>query len=118
MRPDGSIVALADKIADDMLLCGLDMLLPDIVDRMDRRFTGGNVEHAPGSLRYFGMNLLPRPNTSVTVDGNDKPPGIQGETVSRCRRHELYSPINALERRSFPSLNASIGWVAIIVSTI
>lgn len=74
------------------------------------------MSHAPGSLRYFGNSLHQHPDKAVTVYGDEKLEGIKGETVTLLRRHEMDSPINAIEHRSFSSANASIGWLGITVS--
>lgn len=116
MRRDDYIVALAAKIVEDILLCGLDLLVPDMVYRIKKGLTLVKLVHASGSLHYFGINLVQRPDKSVPVDGEDKLAGIHGETVTRVRRLELDSPLNALEATSCASVNVSVRCLGITVS--
>lgn len=46
-RQNDRVVAMAAKIVDEIILSILDHLVPDIVTRIDARFSFGKVVHSP-----------------------------------------------------------------------
>lgn len=93
MRLNGSIVALGSKSFEYIQLCGIDKLVADMVDRINRHFKLGTLVHGPGSLRYFDINLHQRHDKLFTIDCDEKLYGIKGEPVKLFRHRELDSPL-------------------------
>lgn len=83
---------------------------------MNARLTLGTIFHGPGHHSNFGLNLIQRKDTAVSVDGDNKLTGIQSMPISPLRRCDISAQINAIESRSYVSINDSIPWLCINVS--
>lgn len=116
IRRKRSIVVLAAKMVDDILLCGLYKQVPAVLDPLNHRFTLATVVHGAVPPRFSGLNLIQHPEKSVVVDWEDKLEVIRVESIIRFLRREVDSPINAVHRRSFASVDVPIGWLGITVS--
>lgn len=105
------LFALAANIFDAISLCGLDHIVPSVIDQSYACFTLGTIIHGPEHPRYFGLYLFQREDMSVSVDGDVKLTGIHSMSISRLRRRGSDSKINAIESRTYTLVNTSIRWL-------
>ena len=115
---NGKPVLLVAKIVDDILMTGE----KDDIDRFEHDFNAtfklGTGSSGPGSLRFFGLNIIQDSDTLSTIDGNDKLNALEPHALTRNRHRDQDDKLNDLERSSFMSLNSSLGWLGINLSLI
>lgn len=116
MMRNGEVVALLAKIVDDILISGELSLVDSIIEKINSRFTLGTVVHGPNRMRYFGLNIIQDEDYNITVDGDDKLNVLETYPLSRCRRKQVDENVNEIERKSFASINASVGWLGVTAS--
>ena len=64
-------------------------------------------------MRFFGLNITQHDDFTSTIDGDQKLQAIEPYPLSRVRCRQCDEVMNAIERSSFMSINASIGWLGI-----
>lgn len=69
-------------------------------------------------MRFFGINIEQSDDFSVHVDAEDKLKEIRCMPISRYRWRGIELPMKLVERKSFASVNASVGCLGIEVSPI
>lgn len=106
--PHGT-TSLLSKIVDDILICGPPDHVDDVILKIEKHFTLGTLSHGPGTLRYFGLNILQYDDYSVSIDGNDKLDAIATLPITRVGRRELESLLNNAGSKAFASVNSSVG---------
>lgn len=116
LRRGRHMIALAAKIVDDILVTGLDLIVPDIIDEVDARFTLGTAVHVPAAMNFFSMNLLQHDDMSVQISADNNLNRISSMQISRLRRGETDSSSNLIERQRNASVKASLGWLHITIS--
>lgn len=111
-----TVVMLAIKIVDDILLTGHDDALRDFINAFNDIYELGEIAQGPGVLIFFGLNLVQDSDFSVTIDAENKLKSIVPYAIKRNRRHQLDKKMNGIELKAFRSLNASLGWLGITSS--
>ena len=103
-------------MVDDLLLTGTDESLRQFVTDFHQKFKLGEVVHGPGTLRFYGLNLIQDTDYSVSIHADDKLNAIEPYPISRTRRRQIDDQMNDIEKKAFMSINASSGWLGITVS--
>ena len=62
---NGEVNLLAIKIVDDVLLTGTDPALRKFITEFNAKFKLGEILHGPGTLRFYGMNIIQNSDWSV-----------------------------------------------------
>lgn len=62
---------------------------------------------------FFGLSMEQSETYTVRTDADDKLRSLDEYPISRIRRKEFESPLNALEKSYFTSTNSSLGWTGI-----
>ena len=71
----------------------------------------GTVVNGPASFLFFGLHIIQETDMSVIIHGDEKLDAINCFPIDRDRRKQLEESLNAVELRSFRSVNSSIGWL-------
>lgn len=105
------LVLLAVKIVDENLLTGMDSVLRRFLTDFNSKFKLGEVVHGPGSLRFYGNNIIQEEHFSVSIHSDDKLQSLEPYPLSRTRRRQIDERMDNVEKKAFLflSLNASIG---------
>ena len=102
---------LVCKIVDDFYMTGTDTALRQFINAFNLHFKLGEVVHGPGTLRFFGMNIIQNEDYSISIHADDKLKQLEPFPISRSRRRQVDDKMNDIEKKSFMSINASIGWL-------
>lgn len=107
----GEIQMLLAKIVDDIILTGEEGITAKFIDDFNRVFELGSVVSGPGEMRFFGTNLLQKDDMSVEIDVDDKLSNVFEYSFLRQRRKQMEEQVNDLEKKSFMSVNSTLGWI-------
>lgn len=113
---NGRLVLIVAKIVDDLKVAGEGDRAKLFLDKFDKKFKFGNVNHGPGKLRYFGINTIQNVDFTVETNADDKLDGVQEYPLSRQRRKEYNEALTKLEKSTFASINSSLGWIGTAAS--
>ena len=113
---DKKLVLLAAKIVDDILITGVYKHVKAFLHGFNSKFALGTVVSGPGNLRFYGLNIVQDEDMSCSINAEDKLLALEQCPITRLRRQEHDSELNAVERSAFMSLNSSIGWLGIAAS--
>lgn len=69
---EGELVLLVYKIVDDFFMTGTDTALRDFIATLNNKLTLGEVVHGPGTLRFFGMNIIQNDDYSISIHPDSK----------------------------------------------
>lgn len=70
----------------------------------------------PGTIRYFGINIIQHEDFTVTVHGDDELKALGTYPTSCTRRRNYLEPLKLLELKSFATINSSTYWLGITVA--
>lgn len=113
---NGQLMLLVAKIVDDILVTGVTNEVDKFLAGFDARFELGTVAHGPGSLRFYGMNIVQNEDMTCSIDANDKLSALEPYPITRLRRRQTEEPLNSVEKSAFMSLNSSLGWLGLAAS--
>lgn len=66
------LVPFICKIVDDLLFTGEDYTEASVFTMLGNHFSFGTMPTGPGTLRYYGLNIVQNNNFTATIDGNKK----------------------------------------------
>lgn len=107
----GQISVLCAKIVDDILFAGQPPDVDKLISGFNRKFTLGTIVHAPGHLRFFGLNIYHLDDYSISIYSGDKLMLLEQAPIPRTRRRQIDSDLTDIEKESYASLNSSLGWI-------
>ena len=105
------LILIVAKVVDDLMITGKPDARTAFINNFDKKFKLGTVNQGPGSLRFFGINTIQNEDFYISTNADDKLESIQTSFISRLRRKEYSDDINEIEKKSFASVNSSIGWI-------
>lgn len=65
-------MAVVIKVVDDILLTGKSTIVDSIIEKINSRFILGTIVHGPGSIHYYGLNILQHDDYTIEVAAEDK----------------------------------------------
>ena len=108
---NGYIELIATKVVDDVLFAGERNRVDCIIAKIESMYKLGTIVRGPGSLLFFGLRLIQDENMTINVHADHKLEAVTCFPIDRTRRKQIDSPLNAIEMKSFRSVNSSIGWI-------
>lgn len=115
-KENGRLVLIVAKIVDDLKIAGEGERPKWFLEKFDKKFKFGDVNHGPGKLRYFGINTTQNSDFTVETDADDKLDGVKEYPISRQRRKEYKELLNKIEKSAYASINSSLGWIGTAAS--
>lgn len=116
MRVSNSLINLAIKVVDDVLLCTTMTDVPRIIKKIQLKYELGAVFYGPGSFPFFGLQIYQVENFNVSVNGDTKMDAMSCYPITKVRRKEIESTLNEIEISSCRSINTNRGWLGQSVS--
>lgn len=108
---DSKLCLIVAKVVDDIKAAGPGDNAVNFFSAFNQMFTLGTINSGPGNLRFFGINVVQQENMTVETNSDDKIDSLFEYSISRYRQKQSECPANEIEKRSFMSLNSSLGWI-------
>lgn len=112
----GKVTPALVKVVYDFLICGETDVVDNTIRSISEVFTLGTIIHGPGLLRYFGLNVVQHDYYTITIDSDDKLNGITTAPITHVRRRHATDSLSPTDRKTFASINISVGWLGITAS--
>lgn len=103
------LVLIVAKVVDDIKAAGKGDLAEKLIPEFNKKFELGNIWSGPGEMRCFGIEVEKADDFTVRTNADSKLKEVDGCMLSRSRRKEFSSEINAIEKSAFASANSSLG---------
>lgn len=115
---NGIVVFLAVKIVANILPIGTDTTMRQFITEFNKIFALGVVDYSPGVLQFYGLNMMQYEELPVVIHAEDKLNALEPYPVSRTRRCQIDETMNRIELNAYMSLNTSLGWLDVTVSSL
>lgn len=113
---NGKLEMVAIKIVDHVLIAGRLINLKETVKKIGNFYELGTITYGPGSFQFYGLRITQHDLGEITIDGDEKLNSINPYVLTRSRRKECEETLNAIEQKTFQSVNGAIGWLGISAS--
>lgn len=70
-KEDGRLVLIVARIVEDLKAAGEAGRVEHFMKELTRRFKFGDVKHAPGKLRFFGINTIQNGDCTIETDADE-----------------------------------------------
>ena len=110
------LISVAVKVVDDVLFSGEPDVIDKIVGEIDAKFALGTIVRGPGEFLFYGLRIEQDESLDITVHADHKLEALDAFPISRPRRKDMQEALNAMEKKSFNSVNSSLRWLGIAAS--
>lgn len=116
MHLNDVLVLVVVKTVDDVFIGGQESVKRKFIKDLSHVYELGTITHLPGSCLFYGLYVTQMPDFNIQMHADEKLNGITPHLLSRSRRKESDSALNALELFHYKSVNGSIGFVGVHAS--
>ncbi|PXF39635.1 hypothetical protein BWQ96_10233 [Gracilariopsis chorda] len=85
MKKSRGLDILAVKVVDDILFAATRNRLSTVIERIQGEYKLGTIVFGPGFIQFYGLEILPRDDYNITVNGEHKLEGLPLPRIDRMR---------------------------------
>ena len=108
---DMEIDIVAVKIVDDVFITGKRSRVESFISSIKRQYKLGTIVFGPGSFLFNGLQIVQNTEMTTRIHGDGKIESLSCFPIDRRRRKQVSEVLNAIELKSFRSVNSSLGWL-------
>ena len=111
LRGSDGLKLVVLKVVDDMLIAGSEEDRKRFLDKLRTVYKVGTIVHTPGSLKFFGSEIVQSAEFEIEFHSDEKLNAIDPYVITRSRRRECDSILTSVESKWFNSINGSLGFI-------
>ena len=99
------------KIVDDVLITAEKHKANSFISSVKSQYKLGTIAFGPGSFLFNGLQIIQDTDFTIRIHGDSKLESLNCFPIDRRRRKQVLEKLNAVELKSFRSVNSSVGWL-------